>query len=1291
MLLTVIQLISPRSGLSQATLPPGFSETRIRNISSPAALALAPDGRAFVCSQGGSVRVIKNEALLATPLITLSVSAFEERGLTGIQVDPNFASNGYIYLYYAALTPTIHNRLSRFTVVGDVANPNTEVILFDLPSLTASGWHNGGGIQFGPDGKLYLSVGENNVPANGQSLETTLGKILRINPDGTIPSDNPFFNATTGQNRAIWARGFRNPYTITFQPGTGRMFINDVGSYLWEEISEGVAGGNYGWPTYEGYTTAAGFQSPVHAYPHPEVYPTSSAITGGAFYNPDAVNFPAEYVGKYFFSDGFQQFIKVLDPVTRTVTPFASFPYSIYADPIDNNAVVALYPTVGKNGFLYYLARSPISAQYSSLNIIRYIGGSAPQIGSQPVNQLAAAGNSASFEVSAFGNAPLTYRWQRRNSGATSFADVPGGTANRLTLLNVSVADNGAQFRCIITNLVGSATSSVATLTVSATTPPTPTISAPVGGTKYRGGDIITFEGSGTDPVDGILSAARLSWKIDFHHLEHTHPVLPETSGIRSGSFEVPTLVEASPDVWFRIYLTATGSSGLSATTYREIFPLKSTNTLTTDPPGLQVLLDGHPAPTPTNWVGVINVIRSLGAASQSYNGNFYVFDSWSDNGAATHDIATPETATTYTARFRLVPPTDNAAMTSQTVPSQMITGLSYNLAIRMQNTGNTTWPANSTYVLAAQNPANNTVWRATPVTLPTSVAPGDSYTFTFSVKAPTTAGTYNLQWQMQKAGTFFGSPSDNATINVAVPTGAAANNAAFVSQGVPTTMAPGSFYNVLVTMRNTGAGPWSFDTKHKLGSANPRDNTRWGFTRINLTNATANIVNPGEIQTFNFRVKAPTTPGTYNFQWQMLQELVGWFGTASANQIINVTGSGTTPITFAMPPTNRTVNAGQSTSFFAGAIGSSPISFQWQRRAPGSADFTSIPGATSATLLLASVGGNDNGAAFRCVAVNPAGSVTSPVATLTVGGTGSESPPTVVVPPASQTVAVGSSATFGITVTGTAPLAYQWHRKEPAGATFNPIPGAINPTYQIASVTANDNGAQFQCVVSNTVGNDSSAPASLTVIGTGGGGAPTITSFSPANGLRQVPITTSIQVVFSKDMDPNTINASTFTLIRKTTTLVLPATITYNPGTRTATLTPSSPLKTDWTYNVTVIGGAAGVKDTGGQALASTATWSFYTTDTLGPRIFNVAVSAIGTTSATISWDTNENADSQVRYGPALPYSQATPVAGALVLRRSMTLTGLTRGTVYNYEIRSRDGYGNLSVRANATFTTAP
>ncbi|MFZ0749891.1 MAG: PQQ-dependent sugar dehydrogenase, partial [Pyrinomonadaceae bacterium] len=151
-------------------------------------MALHPDGRIFVCQQTGELRVIKNGAVLPAPFVTLSVNSTGERGLLGVAFDPNYATNRFVYVYYTATTPAIHNRVSRFTANianEDVAVAGSEFVVVDLDNLSATN-HNGGAIHFGPDGKLYIAVGENAVPSNSQSLANRHGKVLRINPDGTI-------------------------------------------------------------------------------------------------------------------------------------------------------------------------------------------------------------------------------------------------------------------------------------------------------------------------------------------------------------------------------------------------------------------------------------------------------------------------------------------------------------------------------------------------------------------------------------------------------------------------------------------------------------------------------------------------------------------------------------------------------------------------------------------------------------------------------------------------------------------------------------------------------------------------------------------------------------------------------------------------------------------------------------------------------------------------------------------------------------------------------------------------
>ena len=328
-----------------ATLPSGFSESTIASgLSNPTAMAMAPDGRIFVCQQGGALRVIKNNTLLTAPFVTVTVNSSGERGLLGVAFDPDFLSNQYVYVYYTATTPQVHNRISRFTASGDVAAPGSEVVLLDLDNLSATN-HNGGAIHFGRDGKLYAAVGENAVTSNSQTLTNLLGKMLRINSDGSIPTDNPFYNQASGVNRAIWAMGLRNPFTFGVHPNSGRLFINDVGGSQWEEINDGIAGGNYGWPATEGPTNNPSYISPVHYYANANA--PECAIAGGAFYAPEIRQFPPSYLEAYFFSDLCGGWIRWIN------TQYASTGFATgISSPVDL--------LVGDDGSLYYLARSGV-------------------------------------------------------------------------------------------------------------------------------------------------------------------------------------------------------------------------------------------------------------------------------------------------------------------------------------------------------------------------------------------------------------------------------------------------------------------------------------------------------------------------------------------------------------------------------------------------------------------------------------------------------------------------------------------------------------------------------------------------------------------------------------------------------------------------------------------------------------------------------------------------------------------------------------------------------------------
>ncbi|HEY2892604.1 MAG TPA: PQQ-dependent sugar dehydrogenase [Pirellulales bacterium] len=372
-------------------LPTGFTETLITSASdltAPTAMEFSPTGQLWVLEQGGRAKLVRADGTTQTAL-TLSVDSAGERGLLGITFDPAYDGAGpntdFVYLYYttprSSPTNPSHNRISRFTVTGagtTLPTLGSELILRDLPpenednNLATDGDtnHNGGAMHIGPDGKLYVAVGDHNYDVTPQSddvsqtLTTPFGKILRLNLNGSNPSDNPFFDgSTTDWQGATWALGLRNPFTFAFQPGTGRMFVNDVGESNWEEINDGQRAANYGWagstsPLWEGFNSPppswTNYRDPIMAYDHSSSAPTPAgvAITGGAFY-PANGNFGSAYARKYFFADFGANFIRVFDPahpgtvsVPDTSVGFAS--NMTTAGPVDLKIDAA--------GNLYYLA-----------------------------------------------------------------------------------------------------------------------------------------------------------------------------------------------------------------------------------------------------------------------------------------------------------------------------------------------------------------------------------------------------------------------------------------------------------------------------------------------------------------------------------------------------------------------------------------------------------------------------------------------------------------------------------------------------------------------------------------------------------------------------------------------------------------------------------------------------------------------------------------------------------------------------------------------------------------------
>ena len=339
-------LAGPPAPAGAAVLPSGFTDTLVAGLAGPTALAFTPDGRMLVTTQGGRLRVVQNGSLVATPALDLSarICASSERGLLGVAVDPAFASNRFVYLYYTHnLFGGCVNRVSRW-VLSDANAASGEVVLLDRIHSTA-GNHNGGDLEFGKDGNLYVSVGDGGCdyasPSNcagandaARDPHVLLGKILRITREpGVLPADNPFLGsnsgpcATTGSTtpgnwcQETYAWGLRNPFRFAFDPNAAgtRFYVNDVGQGAWEEIDLGAPGADYGWNVREGHCATgsttncgpppAGMTNPVFDYGRAD---GCGSITGGAFV-PSGV-WPSSFDGRYLFADYVCGRIFRLDP-----------------------------------------------------------------------------------------------------------------------------------------------------------------------------------------------------------------------------------------------------------------------------------------------------------------------------------------------------------------------------------------------------------------------------------------------------------------------------------------------------------------------------------------------------------------------------------------------------------------------------------------------------------------------------------------------------------------------------------------------------------------------------------------------------------------------------------------------------------------------------------------------------------------------------------------------------------------------------------------------------------------
>ncbi|WP_276480220.1 PQQ-dependent sugar dehydrogenase [Paraflavitalea pollutisoli] len=634
--------------LSAQSFPAGFQATKVADGLNPTEMKFSPDGQyLFITDKNGKVFLVENDVLQTKPLLDISASIIVdgEKGLTHLAIDPDFATNQYVYLYFTL--PSARNRINRYTFDAAADTLKDPFTLMSTQAMVGP-IHTGGAMNFGADGMLYVATGESSHPDYAQNFNSQLGKVLRMHKDGQIPTDNPFYNVLADSLRYIYARGLRNPYAADVHPVSGRYFICDVGQNDWEEINEIKAGKNYGWSVVEGKiqpgtTPPDEYVDPLFVYNHS----VGCAVVGGVFYAPNNPSFPVQYLDKFFYGDYCNQSIRIMDPETNQSL-------GIFGSNLKRPVAFAVNPTTG---IFYYLDRGGLpqtgeEAVDGILWKVEYTGSLAPVIGAQPATTIGSVGGSASFTVVANGLG-LTYEWFK---GGVA---IPNSDTSTLVLNNLVLVDSGAVITVKVVNSFGDVTSQGAILRVTQRQPPTPVISLPAPGSTYVANSTMVYSGSATDAVDGTVPSNKLTWKIDFHHDTHYHPGLDATAGnVATGNYFIPGNIEVSDTVWYRVYLTAENSLGLKSTIYREVYPQKVDL-------HIRAMTGGRLAAIPLNMDGTITtpnvdkpsvkgVARSVTAqATYLLNDTLFTFQGWGNgNTNPTLNIITPNADTTIVANY---------------------------------------------------------------------------------------------------------------------------------------------------------------------------------------------------------------------------------------------------------------------------------------------------------------------------------------------------------------------------------------------------------------------------------------------------------------------------------------------------------------------------------------------------------------------------------------------------------------------------------------------------------------
>ena len=1117
--------------------------------------------------------------------------------------------------------------------------------------------HSIGAIEFGADGALYVTggegasysfvdygqagsppnplgdtpvaVGELQTPpsAEGGALRSLSlqraaggpvllnGMVLRIDPDtGEGLPDNPLASSADPNARRVIAEGLRNPYRFTIKPGTSEVWSGDVGWNDMEEInrvpSQLTRVLNFGWPCYEGtgrqsayeavglsicqslYATAGAVEPPAFQYSHyykltpgePCATGTSS-ISALAFYQSGA--YPSQYNGALFFGDYARRCLwAALADSSGSIDFNRIVSIGAAEGPVDLRA--------GPGGDIYY-----VDLGGGRIHRLEYIGVPSDASASASFVVTPATGPAplaVNFDASQSSGSGLTYRWDFGDGSPV----VTGGP-----LASHSYAEGEYVARLTVTDGAGTTSSAVASISATSA-PPVPIIDSPTSAVRWAVGDVVSFSGRASDPIDGSLAASQLSWSVVMYHCAteascHAH-TMQEFAGAAAGSVTAPDHEYPS---YMTLTLTARNSRGVSASTTVRLDPRAVTLTFATQPAGLSLAVGSSASAAPFSRTVIVGSLISRSApATQTMNGAEYAFVEWLDGGGQAESVIAPATDTTYTAIYAAGASSETSLFGSLTpavadagADSPVELGVKFRsdvdgdvTGVRFFKSGPNTGPhVGSLWTAAGVRLGTVTFadetasgWQVARFAAPIRVTAGALYVVSYH----TTVGHY------AHTGGFFATQHDAGVLHA--PASSASANGVFKYGPA------GSFPNLAFN----GGNYWV----DVLFTATPDTVPPAVTAHAPVSDATDVSFGAQVSATFSEPMASQSiTSGNFTLRDEGGAAVAG--AVAYDDQSRTATFTPSAPLAAA---TRYTVQIGGGTSLLprdlAGNALPAPVTWSFQTASAAACPCSLFP--VTATPQIADAGADspvELGLRFRA---STSGSV--------LGVRFLKSP-------ANTGVHVGSLWSAGGTrlayVTFSSESASGWQEalfSEPvpisAGATyvvsyhttvghFSVSLGFFNTPWDRAPLhapassseanglyrygpagqfpTSSINASNYWVDVVFVPGTDTTPPA--------------VASITPASGATDVARETAVSVAFNEALGASSVTGNAVQL-RDPDGLQVPATVSYDAVTKTVRLTPASALQPSETYTIVVADGAAGVRDLAGNPIEAEVTSTFTT-----------------------------------------------------------------------------------------------